>query len=63
MRKKIINPKISEYLFDILDNSFHSLSITNITETLKNEYDIKVSPQVVKRHLEQLAKGGKIEQA
>ena len=60
MRKKIINPRISEILLDILSNTTSSVSVSQLKKQLE-EYDINVSPQVVKRHLEELAKKGDIE--
>jgi predicted ArsR family transcriptional regulator len=62
MKKKIKNEKISKIALEILNKTNESLSIAQITEKLEKEYDIKISPQVVKRHLEELAKKGEIEQ-
>ena len=62
MKKKIKNLKISELALEIISKTNGSFSIAQITEKLKKEYNIKVSPQVVKRHLEELAEKGEIEQ-
>jgi predicted ArsR family transcriptional regulator len=62
MKKKIKNEKISKIALEILNKTNESLSIAQITEKLEKEYDIKLSPQVVKRHLEELAEKGEIEQ-
>lgn len=62
MKKKIKNEKISEFALKILKETSGSLSIAQITEKLEQNFKIKVSPQVVKRHLEELAKKGEIEQ-
>lgn len=53
--------EIREKIFEIVDSSVFSLSISEITEALKNHYKIKVSPQIVKRELLKLKKEGKID--
>lgn len=62
MKKKIKNEKISKVALEILNKTNESFSIAQITKKLGKEYDIKISPQVVKRHLEELVKKGEIEQ-
>jgi len=61
MKKKIINPKINEIVLEMLKNTTSSMSVNQITRKLKEEYQIKVSPQVVKRHLDELAEKGELE--
>lgn len=59
-KKKSKIEEIDEKILLILDSSVFSLSISEITELLKKDYDIKISPQIVKRKLLKLKKEGKI---
>ncbi len=61
MKKKIINPKISEAVLKMLRDTTSSMSVNQITRKLKDEYQLQVSPQVVKRHLEVLVEKGELE--
>lgn len=53
--------QINKKILAILDSSVFSLSIREITKILKEDYKIKISPQIVKRQLLKLKKEGKIE--
>ncbi len=55
-RKKIIDDKIEKAIEEILANAGYSMSIREVTKTLKDKYNIKRSPQIVLRHLERLKK-------
>jgi len=59
-RKKIDSREIEEKIRIIVDTSVFSLTIREVTARLKEEYDIQLSPQIVKRHLFKLKKEGKI---
>lgn len=62
MRKKITSKEIKEKILRIINNAGWSpLSIREVTLKLKEEYDIKLSPQIVKRYLFKLKKEGKID--
>lgn len=62
MRRKITSKIIKGKILKIINNAGWSpLSIREVTLKLKEEYDIKLSPQVVKRHLFKLKKEGKID--
>ena len=59
-RKKIEDYKIEEEIFFIVDTSVFPLTIREVVKRLENEFDRKVSPQVIKRKLLKLKKEGKI---
>ncbi len=59
-RKKIENKKIEENIRIIVDTSVFQLTIREVTARLKEEYNIQLSPQIVKRNLFKLKKEGKI---
>ena len=59
-KKKIEDKQIEDKIIEILDSRSLSLSIKKITDILDEQYSIKISPQIVKRHLLKLKKDGKI---
>ena len=62
MRKKITNKEIEEKIMKIINGAGWSpLSIRKVTLKLKEDYDIRLNPQLVKIHLFKLKKEGKIE--
>jgi hypothetical protein len=60
MAKKINEEEIKNKIIIILDTGIFR-SISQIKDELEEEYEIKVSPQIVKRYLFKLEKEGKIE--
>lgn len=60
MVKRKSSKEIEDKILYILDSSIFSLSIAQVTKELKKSYDLKVSPQIVKRYLFKLKKEGKI---
>lgn len=60
-KKKIKNEEIEEIILEIIESSSRSLSIAQVRGKLAKEFDIKLSPQIVKKHLLNLQKEGKIE--
>ncbi len=62
MKRKISDGEIEEKILDIFnDAGWSPLSISEVTSRLREDYDIKLSPQIVKRHLFKLRKEGKID--
>lgn len=59
-RNKIENEEIERRILEVLDRRMFSTSINKVAELLKEWYDIKISPQVVKRYLLKLTKEDKI---
>jgi DNA replicative helicase MCM subunit Mcm2 (Cdc46/Mcm family) len=59
-KKKIEDKNIEEKIFEIIDSQSRSLSINEIKDLLEKKYEIKISPQIVKRYLLKLKKEGKI---
>ena len=60
MKKKIISEKLEEKILEILGKESRGMSIKEIKERLEMEHNIKVSPQVVLRHLISLKEKEKI---
>lgn len=60
-RKKINSKEIEKKILEIVDNSIFSITIREVTMRLREDYDIKLSPQIVKRYLFKLKKEDKIE--
>ena len=61
MKKEINKKEIEEKILEILNYAgYTSLSIREITLRLKKEYDIRLSPIIVKRYLLKLKKEDKI---
>lgn len=61
MKRKIEDKEIEEKILEIIDDAGWSpLSIREVTIKLK-DYDIRLSPQVVKKHLFKLKKVGRID--
>ncbi len=61
MKTKISEKELDERILEIFDQAGWSpLSIREVTLKLKREYDIGLSPQVVKKHLFKLKKEGRI---
>ncbi|RPJ79212.1 MAG: hypothetical protein EHM20_02020 [Alphaproteobacteria bacterium] len=58
--RKIEDKNIEEKIFEIIDSQSRSLSINEIKDLLEKKYEIKISPQIVKRYLLKLKKEGKI---
>lgn len=52
--------KIDNIILDIIDSNRRGLSISQVTKILREEFEIKVSPQIVKRYLLKLKREGKI---
>lgn len=61
MKKEIKNEKLEKAILEILEKEKRSMSIREITNELKKRYEIKFSPQIVKKHLEYLKEKGEIE--
>jgi len=62
MRKKSNSKEIEEKILEILsDAGYTPLSITEVTLKLKKDYEIRLSPSIVKGHLFKLKKEGKID--
>jgi hypothetical protein len=59
-KKKIEDSDIEDRILDVMDYERTSTSISQVTKRLKEIFDIKISPQVVKRYLLKLKKEGKI---
>lgn len=59
-RKKIIDTEIEKAIIDLLYKEDRHMSNKQISERLNKDYDIKRSPQVILRHLENLKNKGKI---
>ena len=59
-KKKIENEQIEKNVLEILDSHSSSLSIKKIKDLLEERYNLKISPQIVKRYLLKLKKEGKI---
>ena len=59
-RKKIIDIEIEKAIINLLYKEDRYMSISKITKKLEEDYDIKRSPQVIKRHLLLLQDKGKI---
>jgi len=59
-KQKIYSKQLEKNILDLLELENRYLSIRFITMALKERYDMKYSPQVVKRHLENLKNKGKI---
>lgn len=62
MRRKIVNNRLKKSILEILGEAKYGMSINSITDIINNKYKIKVSPQVVKRHLDELKEEGRIEE-
>jgi hypothetical protein len=60
MKKKIYDKQIEDKIDKLLENEKRFLSIREVTKILKEKYNLKRSPQIIKRHLESLVKKGKI---
>lgn len=60
IKTKTKKEKNKEEILAVIDYAGISLSITQITIRLKEMFDVKLSPQVVKRYLLELKKEGKI---
>ncbi len=61
MRKKIKEAEVMEKIIYILEGRLRAMSIKEIKEKLEHDYEIKRSPQVIKRYLLYLKRKGKIE--
>ena len=61
-RIKILDKEIEKAITDLLYKEDRYMSTKEITERLKKEYNIKRSPQVILRHVENLKKDGKIKE-
>jgi len=59
MPKKIDQADIKKKIEAILYLEYHSISIRKITKKLKENYDIKISPQIVARCLQSQNKEGR----
>ena len=60
-KKKIYDEEVEEKIRIIVDSSVFSLTIREVTSRLKKEYDLKLSPQIVKRYLFKLKEESKID--
>ena len=54
MKTKIKSKKIDECILDLLEREKGAFSIRLLTLQLEEYYNIRCSPQIVKRHLESL---------
>lgn len=61
MRKKIEEQKVIKKILEILEGRARGMSIKEIKEVLEENYEIKRSPQIIKRYLLYLKNKGKIE--
>jgi len=62
MKRKINDKEIEEKIFEIFQDAWRSpLSISEVVRKLKREYNISLSPQIVKKYLFKLKKKEKIE--
>lgn len=59
---KMINKKIEDSILELLEKRIRSMSIKEITEELEKNYNIKKSPQIIKRHLKSLIDKGEIKE-
>jgi len=59
-KKKINYKELEEKILEIVDYERGFLSISKVTKKLKENFDISVSPQIVKRYLLKLKKERKI---
>jgi DNA-binding transcriptional ArsR family regulator len=60
MKKKIVSKELEGKVLEILGRESRGMSIKEIKEKLEKDYKIKISPQVVLRHLLSLKEKGKI---
>lgn len=61
MKKRIDENEIMEKILHILERRLRAMSIKEIKEELEKDYNIKRSPQIIKRYLLSLRKEGKVE--
>jgi len=59
-KKKINYKELEEKILEIVDYERGFLSISQVTKKLKENFDISVSPQIVKRYLLKLKEERKI---
>ena len=59
-KKKIQSKEIEEKILEILDSKRISLSVSQVTKILREEFNISISPQVTKRYLLKLHSQDKI---
>jgi len=59
-KQKIYSKQLEKNIINLLELCNRGMSIREITLTLDRDYDMKYSPQVIKRHLEGLKNKGKI---
>lgn len=57
---KVSSEEIESGILEILDKERVALSIKKIKDLLKKDYEIDISPQIVKRYLLKLRKEGRI---
>jgi len=59
-KHKIQSKQLDKNIIDLLYLNYRRMSIREITLTLEKYYDMKYSPHIVKRHLENLKNKGEI---
>ena len=61
MKKRVYNNEVMDKIIYILEGRIRAMSIKEVKETLEKEYEIKLSPQIIKEYLLHLKREGKIE--
>lgn len=61
-KRKLTNEDIEDMLDEILYSEYYAMSIREVTKKLYEDYKIKLSPQIVLRHLNSLKKRKKVQE-